>query len=112
MTAAPVPPAAELNCDSVVTTLGDAEPPPVVPPFCDAQPSGLGSDDTNDGILQAETAAVSATRSSSLSSPHPTVTTASERTPNVTIAPRGHSFMPDPRARWLPPAHRKAQRFP
>jgi len=71
MTAAPVPPAAELNADSVVTTLGDADPPPVVPPFCDAQPSARGLAATKAGMVHAVIAATSVSIPGSVSSsPH------------------------------------------
>ena len=38
-TAEPVPEAALTSADELVTVVADAEPPPLVPPFCDAQPT-------------------------------------------------------------------------
>jgi hypothetical protein len=46
MTAALVPLAAWLKSASVVTTMGVAEPPPVVPPLREAHPMGAGVAET------------------------------------------------------------------
>ena len=65
-----MPLAAVLNWARVVTTTGVAVPPPVVPPFIDAQPTGLGVAVTNAGMVHADSASavLSPTAESSIGS--------------------------------------------
>src|ERR1043165_3514845 len=65
ITAGVVPFASVLNCDSVVTSCPAAAPPPVVPPFSDAQPTGVGAPAMNDGTEQGVAACVASDSSGS-----------------------------------------------
>src|SRR5262245_41921253 len=71
ITAALVPFAAVLNCESVVTTCAVADPPPVVLPFSDANPTGVGEPEMNPGTVQPVAASTSTPSLASSGSPQP-----------------------------------------
>src|SRR4051812_34427394 len=71
ITAAVVPLAAVLNWASVVTSWPAAEPPPVVPPLSDAQPTGAGVPAMNDGTAHGVAACSTSSCSSGSDSAQP-----------------------------------------
>src|SRR5262245_45853248 len=77
ITAALLPAAALLNCASVVTSCCGPAPPPVVPPFSDANPTGVGAPAMNDGTEHGVAAcSVTASSGASESTQPPAKTTA------------------------------------